>query len=195
MDGLPKGWRMGKLGEEFDLIMGQSPPGISYNEIGEGMVFYQGRTDFGFRFPTNRLFTTEPKRKANPLDTLVSVRAPVGDINMATEICCVGRGLSAVIHKTKAYSFTYYMMKNIEPIFRGFEGEGTVFGSINKANFENIEIIVPDPNILKEFELIINPIDNKILENSNQIKSLTQTRDTLLPKLMNGQLEVKNQNE
>lgn len=98
VDGLPKGWRMGNLGDEFNLIMGQSPLGTSYNEIGEGMVFYQGRTDFGFRFPTNRLYTTEPKRMAKPLDTLVSVRAPVGDINMANEMCCVGRGLSSVRH-------------------------------------------------------------------------------------------------
>lgn len=190
VDGLPKGWRMGKLGEEFNLIMGQSPPGTSYNEIGDGMVFYQGRTDFGFRFPTNRLYTTEPKRIAKPLDTLVSVRAPVGDINMANEMCCVGRGLSSVRHKSDSYSFTYYMMKNLEKVFNGFEGEGTVFGSINKSNFESIEIIVPSEEIVSEFEIVVNPIDDKILENTKQIQSLTQTRDTLLPKLMSGQLEV-----
>jgi type I restriction enzyme S subunit len=192
VDGLPKGWRMGKLGEEFNLIMGQSPPGTSYNEIGEGMVFYQGRTDFGFRFPTNRLYTTEPKRIAKPLDTLVSVRAPVGDINMANEMCCVGRGLSSVRHKSDAYSFTYYMMKNLEPVFNGFEGEGTVFGSINKTNFESIEIIVPSDEIVSEFEIVANPIDDKILENTKQIESLTQIRDTLLPKLMSGNIAVMN---
>lgn len=190
VDGLPKGWRMGKLGEEFNLIMGQSPPGTSYNEIGEGMVFYQGRTDFGFRFPTNRLYTTEPKRIAKPLDTLVSVRAPVGDINMANEMCCVGRGLSSVRHKSDAYSFTFYMMKNLEPVFKGFEGEGTVFGSINKSNFESIEIIVPSDEIVSEFESVVNPIDDKILENTKQIQTLTQTRDTLLPKLMSGKISL-----
>jgi len=173
--------------------MGQSPPGTSYNEIGEGMVFYQGRTDFGFRFPTNRLYTTEPKRIAKPLDTLVSVRAPVGDINMANEMCCVGRGLSSVRHKSDAYSFTYYMMKNLEPVFNGFEGEGTVFGSINKSNFESIEIIVPSNEIIYEFETVVNPLDDKILENTKQIQTLTQTRDTLLPKLMSGQISL-NQN-
>jgi type I restriction enzyme S subunit len=190
VDGLPKGWRIGNLGDEFNLIMGQSPPGTSYNEIGEGMVFYQGRTDFGFRFPTNRLYTTEPKRIAKPLDTLVSVRAPVGDINMANEMCCVGRGLSSVRHKSDAYSFTYYMMKNLEPVFNGFEGEGTVFGSINKSNFESIEIIVPSNEIIYEFETVVNPLDDKILENTKQIQNLTQTRDTLLPKLLSGSLEI-----
>lgn len=191
VDGLPKGWRMGNLGEEFNLTMGQSPKGETLNQVNKGMIFYQGRTDFGFRFPSNRIYTTEPNRIANELDTLVCVRAPVGDVNMAIEKCCIGRGLSAVIHKSNAYSYTYYSMKNIEPIFKGFESEGTVFGSLNKNNFENIEIVVPDKNIIKQFETLVNPIDNKILENSNQIQSLTQTRDTLLPKLMSGKIEIK----
>lgn len=190
-DGLPKRWRIGKLGEEFNLTMGQSPKGETFNNQGNGMVFYQGRTDFGFRFPSNRLFTTEPNRKANFLDTLVSVRAPVGDVNMANEECCIGRGLSAIRHKTGAISFTYYSMKNLENIFKEYESEGTVFGSINKANFENIEISIPSSNLISEFEKICNPIDLKILENSIHIQTLTQTRDTLLPKLISGEIKVE----
>ena len=190
-NGLPKGWRMGKLGEEFNLTMGQSPKGETLNQENEGMIFYQGRTDFGFRFPTNRVFTTEPNRIANKLDTLVCVRAPVGDVNMAIEKCCIGRGLSAVIHKSNAYSYTYYSMKNIEPVFKGFESEGTVFGSLNKNNFENIEVVVPNKVLIQEFEKIANPIDEKIKYNSLQIQTLTQTRDTLLPKLMSGKIEIK----
>lgn len=189
-NGLPKGWRMGKLREEFNLTMGQSPKGETLNQDNEGMIFYQGRTDFGFRFPTNRVFTTEPNRIANKLDTLVCVRAPVGDVNMAIEKCCIGRGLSAVIHKSNAYSFTYYSMKNIEPIFKGFESEGTVFGSLNKTNFENIEIIIPGQVLIKEFEKVANSIDEKIVNNTLEIQTLTQTRDTLLPKLMSGKIEI-----
>jgi len=190
VDGLPKGWKRGKLGKEFDLVMGQSPKGESYNEDGNGMVFYQGKTDFGFRFPTNRLFTTEPNRKANFLDTLVSVRAPVGAINMANEQCCIGRGLSSVRHKTMAFSYTYYLMKSLENVFKGFESEGTVFGAINKSNFENIEILIPETKLISEFEQTINPIDYKILNNSLQIRTLTQLRDTLLPRLMSGAVSV-----
>lgn len=190
VDGLPKGWRMGKLGNEFNITMGQSPKGETLNQENEGMIFYQGRTDFGFRFPSNRIYTTEPNRIANKLNTLVCVRAPVGDINMAIEKCCIGRGLSAVIHKSNAYSYTYYSMKNIEPIFKGFESEGTVFGSLNKNNFENIELVVPSKELIKEFEKVTNPIDEKIKNNSIQIQTLTQTRDTLLPRLMSGSLEI-----
>jgi type I restriction enzyme S subunit len=189
-DKLPKGWRMGKVGEEFNLTMGQSPKGETLNQENEGMIFYQGRTDFGFRFPTNRVFTTEPNRIANKLDTLVCVRAPVGDVNIAIEKCCIGRGLSAVMHKSNAYSYTYYSMKNIEPIFKSFESEGTVFGSLNKNNFENIEITIPSQDLIKEFEKIANSIDEKILNNTLEIQTLTATRDALLPKLMSGKIKV-----
>ena len=190
VDGLPKGWRKGRLGEDFNIIMGQSPPGESYNQIEEGTVFYQGRTDFGFRFPENRMYTTAPNRMAKRLDTLVSVRAPVGDINMALENCCIGRGLSAVRHISGGHSYTYYAMKSVENIFKGFEGEGTVFGSINKNNFENINMVMPEVSVIEQFEKLINPIDEKILINSIEIKTLTTIRDSLLPKLMTGKIRV-----
>ncbi len=79
---IPEGWGVGTVDEEFDLTMGQSPPGDTYNEIGDGVPFYQGSSDFGFRFPTRRMYCTAPTRLAKAGDTLVSVRAPVGDINM-----------------------------------------------------------------------------------------------------------------
>lgn len=87
------------------ITMGQSPSGKSYNEDGIGEVFYQGRAEFGTRFPTRRLFTTEPKRMAEAGDVLLSVRAPVGDLNVAYEKCCIGRGLAAVHSKIGNNSF------------------------------------------------------------------------------------------
>lgn len=188
--GLPKGWKKGTLGKEFRVIMGQSPPGESYNETGEGSTFFQGRTDFGYRFPENRMYTTSPSRMASKYDTLISVRAPVGDINMALENCCIGRGLSSVRHTSGAYSYTYYAMKSLSGVFKGFDGEGTIFGSINKTNFENIDMLVPETRVINEFEIKINTIDEKILNNSLEIKTLTQLRDLLLPKLMIGKIRV-----
>ena len=93
---MPEGWKVGKLSDIAEITMGQSPDGKSYNENGIGTVFYQGRAEFGTRFPTRRLFTTEPKRMAKKFDTLMSVRAPVGDTNIANEDCCIGRGLAAI---------------------------------------------------------------------------------------------------
>ena len=112
--GLPEGWEKGTVGEYFNLTMGQSPPGITYNDIGEGLPFFQGRTDFGFRFPENRKYCSAPARIAEPNDTLISVRAPVGDINMAFEKCCIGRGVAVLRHKSKSRSFTYYSAWSIQ---------------------------------------------------------------------------------
>ena len=102
---LPAGWKVGKLSDIAEITMGQSPDGKSYNENGEGTVFYQGRAEFGTRFPTRRLFTTEPKRIAKKFDTLMSVCAPVGDTNIANEDCCIGRGLAAIHSKDNHQSF------------------------------------------------------------------------------------------
>ena len=129
---VPEGWGVRRLGDCYDLTMGQSPPGHTYNDDGEGVPFFQGRTDFGFRYPTNRRYCTAPTRFAELDDTLVSVRAPVGDINMAWERCCVGRGLAALRHKSGSRSFTYYSILAIQERLRGYEQEGTVFGAINK---------------------------------------------------------------
>jgi type I restriction enzyme S subunit len=187
--GLPEGWRMGKLGEEFKIIMGQSPDGASYNESGEGMIFFQGRAEFQERFPATRLFTTAPKKIAENFDVLVSVRAPVGDINVAFDKCCIGRGLAAVSGKYKSYAL--YKIRSLKDAFNKFEGEGTVFGSIGKDSFANIESTVPDSETIKSFEMITDPIDAKIYNNYSQIQTLSKLRDALLPKLMKGEIRVK----
>lgn len=75
---IPKGWKTGKLCDIANITMGQSPAGESYNDAGDGLIFYQGRTDFGLRFPTPRMYTTAPTRFVQKGDILLSVRAPVG---------------------------------------------------------------------------------------------------------------------
>ena len=187
---IPKGWKAGTVSDAFDFTMGQSPPGNTYNEEGNGLPFYQGRTDCGFRFPTRRVFCTAPTRCAKSGDTLVSVRAPVGDINMANEECCIGRGVAAVRHKTGAKSFTYHSMANLEPDFAKFEAEGTVFGSINKQNFENLRFVIPPPKIVAAYERLAAPLDEQIYNLEHQSRTLATLRDTLLPKLLSGALSV-----
>ena len=85
--------------------MGQSPKGDTYNKEGIGSVFFQGRAEFSFRFPIRRLYTTAPKRMAQANDVLMSIRAPVGDMNVAYENCCIGRGLCAIRSKDNHQSF------------------------------------------------------------------------------------------
>ncbi|MGH9387494.1 MAG: restriction endonuclease subunit S, partial [Vicinamibacterales bacterium] len=159
---IPEGWRVGRVDEEFELTMGQSPPGETYNEFGEGLPFYQGRADFGFRFPMRRVYCTAPTRQARAGDTLITVRAPVGDINMASEECAIGRGVAAARHRTGSRSYAYYFMHGLNEVFARFEAEGTVFGSIGKRDFHAIPCLIPAEKVVVDFENVLSPIDSRI---------------------------------
>jgi Restriction endonuclease S subunits len=187
---IPKGWRVGTLNEIADITMGTSPSGTSYNTEGQGDVFYQGRAEFGFRFPKRNMYTTEAKRFAEVDSVLVSVRAPVGDINVAEERCCIGRGLASVRSKTNNNSYILYLMLSIKPVFDRFNGEGTVFGSINKKAFEEIQIVIPAENQASKFNTIVCSIDEQIKRTELESRRLATLRDILLPKLMSGELKV-----
>jgi type I restriction enzyme S subunit len=187
---IPEGWREGTVGEGFNITMGQSPPGETYNGDGDGLPFYQGRRDFGFRFPSLRVYCTAPTRFAQHGDTLVSVRAPVGDINMAAEECCVGRGVAAVRHRTGSRSYTYYAMKSLRTHFDRFEAEGTVFGSLNRRDFHNLPFLISLTQTIESFERLVFPIDQLIETSEQQTQTLAELRDTLLPKLISGELRV-----
>ena len=184
-------WAVGKLGDDFNLTMGQSPPGYTYNEDQKGIPFFQGRADFGFRFPTNRIYCTEPTRFAEAGDTLVSVRAPVGDMNMAAERCAIGRGVASVRHNSGSRSYTYYALRLLRGSFTRFEAEGTVFGSINKDDFRSLEVSIPPMNLVQKFEDVCFPLDQAIENNERESRTLASLRDSLLPKLMRGEVRVK----
>ncbi|WP_256309995.1 restriction endonuclease subunit S [Tissierella carlieri] len=187
---IPKGWEVRELEDIAIITMGQSPKGSSYNEHGDGTVFYQGRTDFTNRFPVRRLYTTEPKRIAKTGDILMSVRAPVGDINIANEECCIGRGLCSFRSKNSMNSYLLYILLNLKEKFDVFNGEGTVFGSINQKDLKGIKIIMPNDSIVKYFNDIATSLDKKYLYLEMESRKLTNLRDTLLPKLMSGELRV-----
>ena len=182
----------GKLGVEFAFTMGQSPNGDSFNEEGIGIPMYQGNADFGFRFPTRRVYTTQPTRFAEVNDTLISVRAPVGAQNMAIEKCCIGRGVAAFRYKNNPsyYSYTYYKLKSLLEEIKQFNDNGTVFGSISKSDFENLDIMIPDDETIEMFQKQVKVIDDKIINNNNEIQTFIQTRDGLLPKLMSNEINV-----
>ena len=180
----------GTLSDIAVITMGQSPSGNSYNEDGVGEVFYQGRAEFGFRFPKRRLFTTEPKRMAETGDVLLSVRAPVGDLNVAYESCCIGRGLGAIHSKTGHSSFVLYTMFALKSQLDVFNGEGTVFGSINRDALNAIPIDVPLVTKIDRFEAVAHPIDELIRTNYEENCRLEAIRDSLLPKLMSGEIDV-----
>ena len=131
------------LGSVATVIAGQSPDGRNYNSDGNGLPFYQGKKEFGSRYigpPTT--WTTEVTKEAEADDILMSVRAPVGPINFATERVCIGRGLAAIRCTERIdRDFLFYQLLHLQPEIAG--REGAVFASINKADIEEIQLWVP----------------------------------------------------
>lgn len=151
-----------KLGNVVYLTMGQSPKSEYYNYEKEGLPFLQGNKDFGFKYPCLDMYTSNITKIAEKDDILMSVRAPVGDINIAPEKLCIGRGLCSLKMKKSNNIFLYYLLKYYSKIFINNES-GTVFGSINKNDINNMIVSIPknidDQNKIGQ---ILNQIDSKI---------------------------------
>ena len=184
-ENLPEGWRMGTLSDIAKITMGQSPDGETYNTEGDGMIFYQGRTDFGWRFPKARVYTTSPTREAEIGDVLLSVRAPVGDLNIAPHRCCLGRGLAGLRSKMNFQSYLYYQMVFLSDVFKVSDDEGTIFGSINKDDLYNIEVIVPNKQAIELFNTDASIIDNQVRILDSEITNLQELQSLLLAKMGN----------
>ncbi len=120
----------------------------------------------------------------------MSVRAPVGDLNVAHTDFCIGRGLAAIHSKSNHQSFVLYTMFSLKKQLDVFNGEGTVFGSINRNSLNDMPIRIPSDERVNEFESIVAPMDATIRNNYDEICRLEQIRDTLLPKLMSSELDV-----
>lgn len=187
---IPQGWKVARVGSEFRIVMGQSPPGKTYNDQGIGLPFYQGRTDFTFRYPSRRIYCSAATRFAEPGDTLVSVRAPVGDINLASESCSIGRGVAAVRHISGAGSYTYYCMNGLREAFDVYNGEGTLFGAINRPGFDGILFVCPPPSLIQAFEKVAFRLDQLIESNEKESRVLKNLRDTMIDPLLSGELSL-----
>jgi type I restriction enzyme S subunit len=192
---IPEGWEVKKLHQVAKIVMGQSPLGESYNENAEGMIFFQGSTDFGWRFPKNRVYTTSPTRFSSQGDILLSVRAPIGTMNLALRDCCIGRGLAALNSKEGYNSFLIYQMTNFKKKFDYLNSVGTTFGSLTKDDLYNLELSYPESSLLRNFENTVSAFDRKIEINALENQELSSLRDWLLPMLMNGQISVMDAEE
>jgi len=189
IDGVPEGWEKRKLCEIAEITMGQSPKSSYYNEEGNGLPFHQGVSNFGFRFPTHRIYCTLKSRLAEPGDILFSVRAPVGRINITLDKIVIGRGLAAIRSKFGHQNFLFYALKSY--FFKeDMMGGGAIFAAITKKDLYNVELVYPSPKLVKMFLEFIQPIDREIevlyLTNVNLVKA----RDLLLPRLMNWEINI-----
>ena len=123
-------------------------------------------------------------------DVLMSVRAPVGDINIAYEDCCIGRGLCSIRSRNGYSSYMYYLMLSLKDKLNIYNREGTVFGAINKTTLNNMTIAKPDRSTIVVFNKVANDLDQQYLCLERQNRKLTGIRDDLLPKLMSGEIRV-----
>ena len=186
---IPHGWDVKQLGEMCHVIMGLSPKSEFYNETGDGLPFHQGVTDFGERFPTDRVYCTIPKRIAKIDDILFSVRAPVGRINIANKKIVIGRGLSAIRSKTGNQAFVLQQLKDR---FQEEDtmGSGSIFNAIRKSDLLGIPLLIPTESLVAKFEEIANSIFAGLANLNQKNINLRQTRDLLLPKLIPGEIDV-----
>lgn len=181
-----------QLGTVARITMGSSPTGDSLNEGGVGAVFYQGVRDFGMRFPTRRIWTTSPTRWAGSGDILLSVRAPVGEVNIAPESLCIGRGLAAVRSLTDRQATLAHLLRGESKVWEPYEAEGTVFGSINRGQLHGIQIPMIDEDESVSLETRIQGLEARIASALRENEALSATRDVLLPAFMSGRLAVRN---
>ncbi len=187
--GLPEGWEKKKLGEIANLTMGQSPKSEFYNNEKNGLPFHQGVSDYGYRYPENKTWSTQGIRIAKKGDILFSVRAPVGRLNVAIEKIILGRGLAAINHKHGYTSYLFYQLQNV--FFKDdLIGGGAIFNSVTKNDVERIEVIQAEKSLIIEFNESASSIDGQIENLSLQNRLLKESRDILLPRLMSGQIAV-----
>jgi len=169
-------WSEVSLGTVAEIVMGQSPPGSTYNENGEGLPFFQGVKDFGYRYPTPRVFCSQPSRIAKPGDLLFSVRAPIGRVNIADRECAIGRGL-AIIRPRKKGDVRYieFVLRYLEPTWHTIEGSGSVFGNATRRDLE--QLLLPWPEETSERRAIahiLGTLDDKIELNRRMNETLEQ---------------------
>ena len=186
---VPEGWDVEALGECMHLTMGQSPPSVFYNESGEGLPFHQGVTNYGFRFPTHRIHCTTEGRFAESHDVLLSVRAPVGRINVADRRLVLGRGLAGLRHRADRQSFLFYHLRHVFAE-EDTVGDGTIYKAVTKRFLEQMPILWPSEQAQAAFEKRARPLDDLISAYDFESRRLAETRDLLLPKLLSGDARV-----
>lgn len=187
---IPEGWQVKPLVSVASLTMGQSPLSKYYNSEGSGKPFHQGVTDFGEHFPSNRKYCSVDGRRAIAGDILISVRAPVGRLNIASNDMIIGRGLASARSMTGRQALLFRSLKDVVFAEEDAMGGGTIFKAVGKEELEQISLICAPAELEAEAETALgnNLALIRTLTSANQ--ALADVRDLLLPKLVTGQIDV-----
>lgn len=189
VDGVPERWNEKTLSQVANVIMGQSPKSEFYNSEKKGLPFHQGVGSYGVRFVMDDIYSTSYTRIAEPNSILFSVRAPVGRLNITKNKVVIGRGLAAINQTDGCQSYLYYLLKN--KFFKdNIVGNGSIFASVSKDELLNQKFLIPERNLMMQFEKIVSQMDKQIENLDSKNKKLIEARDRLLPELMSGEMEV-----
>jgi type I restriction enzyme S subunit len=189
---IPKDWKTAKLGEIAKIIMGQSPPSETYNKDGVGMPFLQGKMEFGRIYPSPSIYTTKPIKIAEPNDILISVRAPVGDVNVTPYRLCIGRGLAAIrfnlVPSFNLFYFYYlqWSKNRLESI-----GKGSTFKAITLEDLKEFKVTYPPYNEQQKIAEILLTVDRTIELYINERDKLEKVRNGLMNILLTGKVRVR----
>lgn len=192
VNNLPKNWCECKLEDCVEIILGQSPKSETYNDKEDGIPFFQGKADFGTIYPNVRFYCNKPSKIAKNGDILLSIRAPVGAVNISNLNCCIGRGLAALRGKGNIQNnFVYFLIKAYEIILHQ-QSTGTTFDAITGNALKNINIILPpieeQGRIVEKIEELFSDIDNGIKDLKIAQAQIKQYRQSVLKSAFEGKL-------
>lgn len=189
---LPEGWVELPMNNVCTIILGQSPPSSTYNVNSEGLPFFQGKAEFGERYPTVIKYCSTPKKIAQKNDILISVRAPVGPTNIAPSECCIGRGLAAIRPLEGAeHLYIFYYLRSIEHELSE-KGTGTTFKAISGSDLRSISIPLAPPDqqklIVAEIEKQFSRLDEAVAALKRIQANLKRYKASVLKAAVEGKL-------
>lgn len=199
---IPEGWRVGKVSNLVNLTIGRTPPRkeeewftnsskdikwISIKDLGNSGVYI---------FDSSEYLTKEAVEKfnipaINPNTLILSFKLTIGRLSITTEKMLSNEAIAHfnIDNNQITTEFLYLYFKNYD--FNKVGSTSSIATAINSSSIKNIEIVVPNQEVLEQFQITIRPIFNKIFNNSQQMQTLSQLRDSLLPKLMRGDIRIK----
>jgi type I restriction enzyme S subunit len=187
ISGLSEEWIKTRLGDSsnFEIIMGQSPPSSLYNTKREGLPFLQGKMEFGGVFPSPSVYCSKPVKIADKNDILISVRAPVGDVNISRSRLCIGRGLASIRCDPQkiSYVFLFYFLKHKKTVFENISS-GSTFKAIRRNELDNFEILLPSPNEQKKIAEVLSTVDQAIEKVGEAIEKTQRLKKGLMAELL-----------
>ena len=180
---IPEGWQVQNLADVALIILGQSPPSSACNENVQGYPFYQGNADFGYRHPLPQRWIENPLKVAKKDDILISVRAPVGELNIANTDCCIGRGVGAIRPLSANRNFIYYTLLNAQNSLASVS-QGSTFDAINGKELRSLSLLIPPLPEQKKIAAILSSVDDAIQATQAVINQTRRVKQGLLQQLL-----------